>query len=117
MKKRDILSAIQLLLAPVLVILLGLLLLINPDSASVLLSKLVGSLLVLVAAVFGIAALFSEQRKVLKLVLAALVLNCGILLTRNPLLWPPSPAGWWVFCCLWTGWGMFSMPTAGECAF
>lgn len=86
MKKHDILSAIQLLLAPVLVILLGLLLLINPDSASVLLSKLVGSLLILVAAVLGIAALFSEQRKVLKLVLAALVLNCGILLIRNPLL-------------------------------
>lgn len=85
MNKKNILSAIQLYLAPALVILLGLLLLINPDSASVLLSKLIGSILILVAVVFGAAALFSEK-KVLKLILAILTLNCGIVLTRNPLL-------------------------------
>lgn len=85
MKKKDILSAVQLYLAPVLVILLGVLLLVNPDSASVLLSKLIGGVLILVAVLFGIAALFSEK-KVFKLILALLTLNCGIILTRNPLL-------------------------------
>lgn len=86
MKKQDILSTVQLFLAPVLVILLGLLLLINPDSASVLLSKLMGGLLILVAVIVAVAALFSQQRRVFKLVCAFLILNCGIVLTRNPLL-------------------------------
>lgn len=86
MKKQDILSAVQLFLAPVLVILLGLLLLINPDSASVLLSKLMGGLLILVAFIVGVAALFSQQRRIFKLICAFLILNCGIILTRNPLL-------------------------------
>jgi len=86
MKKQDIFSAVQLYLAPVLVILLGLLLLINPDSASVLLSKLMGGLLILVAVVVGIVALFGQQKRIFKLVCAVLILNCGILLTRNPLL-------------------------------
>lgn len=86
MKKQDILSAVQLFLAPVLVILLGLLLLINPDSASVLLSKLMGGLLILVALIVGVTALFSQQKRIFKLICAFLILNCGIILTRNPLL-------------------------------
>lgn len=86
MKKQDVFSLVQLFLAPVLVILLGLLLLVNPDSASVLLSKLMGGMLMLVAVIVGVTALFSERRRVFKLVCAVLILNCGIVLTQNPLL-------------------------------
>ena len=86
MKKQQILSTIQLFLAPVLVILLGLLLLINPDSASVLISRLIGGMLILVAIIVGVTALFSQQRRVFKLICALLILNCGIILSRNPLL-------------------------------
>jgi len=85
MKKQDILSALQLFLAPILVILLGLLLLINPDSASVLISRLLGGLLTLLGIGTGIAALFSEK-KVGKLILAFVLFGCGGILAANPLL-------------------------------
>ena len=86
MKKQDILSAIQLLLAPVLVILLGLLLLISPDSASVLISRLLGGLLSLLGIGFGIAALVSDRKRAGRLVLAIALFACGGILTAIPLL-------------------------------
>lgn len=86
MKKNDILSVLQLYLAPVLVILLGVLLLINPDSASVLISRLLGGLLTLLAIFFGIAALISDRGRAGKLILALALFACGGILSRNPLL-------------------------------
>ena len=86
MKKNDVFSLLQLYLAPVLVILLGVLLLINPDSASVLISKLIGSLLTLIGIGFGIAALVSDRGRTGKLIMALCVFSCGGILTANPLL-------------------------------
>lgn len=86
MKKQDILSAVQFFLAPVLVILLGLLLLINPDSASILISKILGGLLSVVGIVLAIAALFSDRRKAGKLIFALAVFACGGVLSASPLL-------------------------------
>lgn len=86
MKKSDILSVIQLFLAPVLVILLGLLLLVNPDSASVLISRLLGGLLTIIAVISGVTALFSERRRVGKLIFALVLFACGGILSTNPLL-------------------------------
>lgn len=85
MKKQDVFSLIQLFLAPVLVILLGLLLLINPDSAAVLISRLLGGILSLLGIGFGIAALFADRRAG-KLILALMFLGCGGILAANPLL-------------------------------
>ena len=64
MKKQDIFSMIQLLLVPVLLILLGLILIVNPDSASVMISRLIGYVLTLAAVVTGLAAIFSSIGKV-----------------------------------------------------
>lgn len=86
MKKQDIFSAVQLLLAPVLVILLGLLLLVNPDSASVLISRLLGTLLTVLGIGFGIVGLFSDRNRLGKLITAAAILICGGILSTNPLL-------------------------------
>lgn len=86
MKKQDILSVIQLLLAPVLVILLGLLLLVNPDSASVLISRILGWGLTILGAGCGIAALFSDRGRVAKLIGAGVLLVCGGVLISTPLL-------------------------------
>lgn len=86
MKKQDIFSLVQLFLAPALVILLGVLLLINPDSASVLISKVLGWALTGVGIISGIIALFSERRKTGKLVSAAVLLICGSVLSARPLL-------------------------------
>lgn len=86
MKKQDILSTLRFLLAPVLVIALGLLLLIHPDSASVLLSRLLGGLLSLMGIGFGIAALFRDRGRIGGLITAALLLIFGGVLSANPLL-------------------------------
>lgn len=86
MKKNDILSWTRLLLAPVLVILLGLLLLVNPDSASALISRLLGWLLAILAVGFGIAALVSDRGRTGKVIAAIALAVGGGVLTRNPLL-------------------------------
>ena len=84
MKKNDIFPLVQLYLAPVLVILLGALLLISPDSASVLISRLLGGVLTIVGIVFGIG--FLSGRRTGKLVTALAFLAAGSILSRNPLL-------------------------------
>ena len=84
MKKNDIFPLVQLYLAPLLVILLGLLLLINPDSASVLISRLLGGVLSVLGIVFGIGFLSSKRTG--KLFLALGLLTAGSILSRNPLL-------------------------------
>ena len=61
MKKEDIFAKIRVFLAPVLVILLGLTLLFNPDSASALISRIIGGVLGLIAIGFGISAIASSQ--------------------------------------------------------
>lgn len=86
MKKQDILSLIQFFLAPVLVTLLGLLLLINPDSASILISKVLGGLLSLVGIVLAVVALFSDRRRAGKLVFALVIFAFGGILSARPLL-------------------------------
>ena len=85
MKKQDILSLVQLLLVPVLLILLGLILVVNPDTASVLVSKLLGYALMLGAAITGVTAIFSQAGKVGKGIAAAVLAIVGIWLVANPL--------------------------------
>lgn len=86
MKNNQILFKIQLLLAPVLVILLGLLLLLNPDSASALIAKLLGWLILAIGIGFGIAALVSSQGRTGKVIAAAALCAAGSFLSRNPLV-------------------------------
>lgn len=85
MKKQQILPYLQLLLAPILIIALGLLLLIHPDSASVVISRIIGGLMVLMAVGFGIAAVLGEHRTG-KIILAFCLFLGGSVLARNPLL-------------------------------
>jgi len=86
MKKQEFFSILRFLLAPILVIALGLLLLIHPDSASVLLSRLLGGLLTLLGIGFGIAALFRDRGRIGGLITAAALLIFGGVLSANPLL-------------------------------
>lgn len=86
MKKQDIFPMLQLYLGPVLVTLLGLLLLVSPDTASVLISRILGGMLTLAAIVTGLVAFFGERRKIGRLILAAGLFSCGSLLAARPLL-------------------------------
>lgn len=85
MKKQEIYSLVKLLLAPVLVILLGLILVINPDSATALISKVLGGILILMAIGTGLGAIFNEQGRIGKGILAVILAVAGGWLNSNPL--------------------------------
>lgn len=85
MNKESIFSLIRELFAPVALILLGALLLFNPDSASALISRVLGYGLIAVAIGFGIAAISSPSGRTGKSVTAVILAVVGGWLTNNPL--------------------------------
>ena len=85
MKKQDILSLVRLLLVPVLLILLGLILVVNPDTASALISRLIGYVLVLCAIGTGISAVLGPQKKVMKGICSVVLAVVGGWLMAHPL--------------------------------
>lgn len=85
MKKQDILPLVKMLLAPVLVIVLGLILIVNPDSASALISKILGWVIILVGIAFGLSAIFNESGRIGKAICAVALAVVGGWLVQNPL--------------------------------
>ena len=83
MNKEDILRK---LLAPVLIMVLGLILLVSPDSASALIAKIIGWVLIALAAGSGIAALVSPQGRGWKVAVSIIFALCGGWLHTHPLL-------------------------------
>jgi len=86
MKKGDFLVKVQLLLTPVLIIVLGLVLVFCPDSASALIAKVLGWILGLVAIGFGISALLNPQGRVGKVTGAIICAVIGGWLGSHPLV-------------------------------
>ena len=86
MKKHDILPLLYQLASPVLVMLLGLILLISPDTASVLISKILGWCLNLVGVGIGIWAIVDRKGAVGKGIAAVLCVCTGGWLISHPLL-------------------------------
>ena len=86
MKKQDLLSLAKLLLVPVLLILLGLILVVNPDAASVLISRLLGYVLIACAIGTGVAAIFCQNGKVGKGMISVVLAIVGGWLMAHPLL-------------------------------
>lgn len=85
MKKQDILSLIQLLMVPTMLILLGLVLVVNPDTASVLISRVLGYILVFCAVTAGLMAVISQNGKIGKGIAAVVLAVAGGWLAMNPL--------------------------------
>lgn len=54
MKKKDVQSMVRLMLTPVLMVILGIVLVVRPDSASALVGKVLGWVLLVVAAALGL---------------------------------------------------------------
>lgn len=86
MKKNDILSLIALLASPVALIVLGLILLFCPDSASVFAAKLLGWGLLIVGIGFAVAAFTSPIGTAGHVLCAIACLAVGSWLLKNPLL-------------------------------
>ena len=84
MKKYDILSVLYQLASPLALILLGLILLVSPDTAAVLISRLIGWGFFVVGIGFGIAALVSRGGDVGKIIAAAACIGLGSFLTAHP---------------------------------
>lgn len=86
MKKRDIFSLVYQLASPVALMLLGLVLILNPDTASALIARILGWAMVLTGVGIGIAAIFSRHGQVGKGVMAVGCVSIGGFLMRNPLV-------------------------------
>lgn len=87
MKKYDFPTLVRLLGIPALTALVGVVLLINPDSAAALIGKLLAGILILVGLVFGGRAIWGMAEKRTKNgIFAALCLAAGIWLGLRPLL-------------------------------
>lgn len=85
MKKQELISMIKLFLAPVLVILLGFILIFNPDSATALISKLLGGIIILIGVASGISAIFEKKGRTAKAIVAVVMALVGGWLVNNPL--------------------------------
>lgn len=86
MKNRNWSELLRLLALPVLQIVLGVVLIVNPDSAAALVGKIIAWILVLTGTGMGIAALYGElSRRLGRLIPAAIALVLGIWLMANPL--------------------------------
>lgn len=86
MKKQDIFSLIYQLASPVLLILLGLVLVFSPDTASALIARILGWVLTLAGIGFGISAIVNRSGAVGKGIMAVGCVCIGGFLSANPLL-------------------------------
>ncbi len=85
MDKNKLLTLLSRLMTPVLLIVLGLVLLVNPDSASALAAKVLGWVLVIAGIGFGIGAVTRPVGTAGKVLGAVVCLALGVWLLRNPL--------------------------------
>ncbi len=85
MKKQNIFTFLKLFFAPLLVIALGLVLIINPDSASAVISKIIGWIIILTGIGFGVSAIWSERGRIPKGIAAVVLAMVGGWLVKNPL--------------------------------
>lgn len=86
MKQNPVLNLLYQLASPIAVMLLGLLLVVNPDSASILIARILGWGLTVVGIGFGIAAIIDRDHAVRSGVTAVIFACAGGWLTANPLL-------------------------------
>lgn len=85
MKKQDILQYISLLAAPTALWIVGIILLVHPDSAAALISRVLGWGLFLVGIGCGLSAIFRPGSTAIKIIGAIVFLCIGSWLIRNPL--------------------------------
>lgn len=86
MKKQDIIALLNLLLTPILLILLGLILLFNPDSASAIIAKFLGWIVLAVGIGFAVSALVERTGTAGKVIGAIACIALGGWLLKNPLV-------------------------------
>ncbi len=86
MKKNDFWKILELLLGPGLLVLLGLVLVFSPDTATALITKLIAWALILTGAVQGFSGVFGSARRIGRIIGAAVILLVGLWLLSDPLV-------------------------------
>ena len=86
MKNNRFLDMLYQLASPIAVMLLGALLVINPDSASVLIARIVGWVLTVMGIGFGVSAIVDRDHAVRRGITAVLLACMGGTLSARPLL-------------------------------
>ncbi len=87
MKKTEIEALINLYAMPVLLMVLGVILLLNPDSAAIVIAKILGWILSVAGTGYGIYALLGpEKGRTGRIVTAVVCLILGSVLLMNPLI-------------------------------
>lgn len=86
MKKENWIQIVKTLLMPALLMVLGVVLIVNPDSAAALIGKIIAWALLLAGTGMGIGALYGDPgRRIWRLIPAVLAILAGIWLMANPL--------------------------------
>ena len=85
MKKDKFLQMARLLLTPLVMVLLGLLLLLRPDSASALVGRVIGWILVVIGGGLVLDSILVRDAMAGRILFAAVTLAVGVWLVRNPL--------------------------------
>ena len=87
MKKTDFGTLLNLFAMPVLLIVLGVILLLNPDSASIVIAKILGWILSAAGIGYGVYAFVGgSQKRTIRIVTAVVCLILGSVLLANPLI-------------------------------
>lgn len=85
MKKTDVQTLIRLLLTPVLMIILGIMLVLRPDSASALVGKILAWVLLILGIGLVVESLIVKELNTSRVLFAAVAAALGLWLLRNPL--------------------------------
>ena len=85
MKKTDVQTLIRLLLTPVLMVILGIMLVLRPDSASALVGKILGWVLLILGIGLVVESLIVKELNTSRVLFAAVAAALGLWLLRNPL--------------------------------
>ena len=86
MNKETLTRLLRQFAAPVLLVALGMVLVIHPDAASALITKILGGCLILGGILIGISAIIHEQGRIGKGIVAVALAAVGGWLTSNPLV-------------------------------
>ena len=85
MKKKDVQSMVRLMLTPVLMVILGIVLVVRPDSASALVGKVLGWVLLVVGIGLLVESIAVKELTTSRILFVVVAAALGLWLGRNPL--------------------------------
>lgn len=85
-QKKRLRLMVEMYTTPVLLLLLGLVLILNPDSATALISKIIGWVILLAGIAFGASAAITKRSLVVKVISCFACVGLGSVLLSHPLM-------------------------------